>query len=178
MSFTVFEPPAAHANEARRADAIEQGGVLLHAGSSRLQMIVEQARARVGTAHAAISIVHQDWQYLLVAAGLEAGVYSRRHSFCGHAINGDDAIFCVPDARDDERFAGNPHVHQPRGLRFYAGAVIDHHRRLPFGTLCVFDAAPRAGLSAAQATNLTALAAEVGAELRRHPTDAARYMLG
>jgi GAF domain-containing protein len=169
MSITIYQPPAEHPREALRAKAIDQSGILSHAGSRVLQRIVCEARDELRSAKAAITIISHDWQYLLVAAGLPATIHSRRTSFCGHAIHEPTEIFLVPDASRDRRFAGNPLVVEPAGIRFYAGAVLEDERQLPFGTLCVFDHEPRAGLLRSEAATLRRLAAEAVAELRYNP---------
>jgi len=84
----------------------------------------------------------------------------REHSFCSHAILGDD-VMVVPDARRDPRFADNPTV--AGGLRFYWGAPLraDGHR---VGTLCVAGDRPRTP-GAEELETLGVLAAAVGAHL-------------
>lgn len=81
----------------------------------------------------------------------------RDQALCAHAIAGD-ALFEVPDASRDPRFAANPLVTGAPDIRFYAGAplVLPDGSRL--GTLCVIDRQPRR-LNDAQANTLRQLAA-------------------
>ena len=51
-----------------------------------LPRAVDEIRASLRARMSAVSIVHQDWQYLIAAAAVPAGVYSRRTSFCTHDV--------------------------------------------------------------------------------------------
>jgi diguanylate cyclase (GGDEF)-like protein len=87
----------------------------------------------------------------------------RESSFCTHAILQSEATI-VGDARDDPRFADNPHVLDDPNVRFYAGQPIGAPGGEPVGTLCVFDDVPRdAGEFDAEA--LRELAAMAEAEI-------------
>ena len=66
----------------------------------------------------------------------------RSLAFCAHAILGD-ALMEVGDTTLDARFAANPVVTGPLGVRFYAGAPIVVSTGERLGTLCVVDQAPR-----------------------------------
>lgn len=143
MGFTIFEPALDVANEVDRELAVTESGALSLMGDPELASIVAAARQAFGTKMAAISIVHQDWQYLIAADGLPGGVYDRRSSFCGHAIRSGQPLFWVADAERDPRFAGNPAVLEGLRIRFYAGAVLRAADGIALGTLCVFDTEPR-----------------------------------
>lgn len=49
----------------------------------------------------------------------------------------------MPDARRDERFAGNPMVMFAPHVRFYAGIPLMDPQGYPLGALCVVDSKPR-----------------------------------
>jgi PAS domain S-box-containing protein len=90
-------------------------------------------------------------------------------SICRLALR-ESGVMVVPDASQDPRFAANPMVSGPFGLRFYAGALLESPDGLPLGTLCVADVKPRPqGLDARQRLVLQTLANQVMSlfELRR-----------
>lgn len=167
MGVTIYEPPGIYPDEARREQAVESSGALQAMDDPDLLAIAEDARRTFGVAMAAISIVHSDWQYLIAAAGLVGGPYSRRTSFCGHVIQRPGEVFCVPDAARDPRFAANPSVAEGPLVRFYAGAPLVTGDGLPLGALCVFDPRPRACLPQADARRLTAAAAQAVVRLEQ-----------
>src|SRR5262249_54032154 len=67
-----------------------------------------------------------------------------------------------------ERFANNPLVTSPPGIRFYAGAPLVTAEGHALGTICVIDRRPRE-LTAEQARPLRALSHQVVAHLRLRP---------
>jgi len=158
MGITIYQPSSLPANEAGREKAVERSGFLTMIQDPVLQSIALQARRECGTAMAAISIVYKDWQYLVAAAGLPTGPYSRRTSFCGHVIVEPATFFCVPDAQSDLRFANNPAVSDDQ-LRFYAGAPLMSDDDFALGAICVFDPAARHGCGVQERDRLIALAA-------------------
>lgn len=93
-----------------------------------------------------ISLVDKDMQYFVGAFGV-AGLREtgRDVSFCAHAIMPDaPAVLSVYDASLDSRFSANPLVTGSPGIRFYAGAPLNHPTtRSRLGTLCLIDNAPR-----------------------------------
>lgn len=166
MGISIYEPAEPLVDETRRHAAVDASGALNATGDDALRDIVRTTRRLLGASMAAVSIVHEDWQYLIAADGLSEGAYSRRTSFCGHVVRAPEQILDVPDAARDTRFAGNPVVTEDGGIRSYAGAALLDDEGVPLGTLCVFDWRPRAPLSQAAAAELRANAAEVVMRLR------------
>ena len=161
MGITAFTSAPLLANEERRAQAVLVSGLLRIADDPRLAALVTTARKEFDAAIAAISIIVDDWQHLIVADGVPRGVYARRTSLCGHAIGQPAEIFCVADASSDPRFADNPAVEGAGGLRFYAGAPLLDADGIALGTLCVLDTAPRDTIAPDAAERLRALATEI-----------------
>jgi GAF domain-containing protein len=67
---------------------------------------------------------------------------TRELSFCGHAINGEEALV-IEDAALDPRFAQNPLVLEDPHIRFYAGHPVKGPGGHSVGTLCIMDNLPR-----------------------------------
>ena len=124
-----------------------------------LDGLVRSAAALLGCSISAVSLTDRHRQWFKARVGLGVSQMPRELAFCAHAILGGDALFEVPDARLDPRFADSPLVTGESGVRFYAGVTldIDGHK---IGTLCVIDAQPRR-LSAAQRDLLCDLARAV-----------------
>ncbi|WGK65379.1 sensor histidine kinase [Croceiramulus getboli] len=89
-----------------------------------------------------ITLVDQDRNYLKSRHGVDVQEAPRETSFCGHAINTEDDIFIVEDARKDPRFQGNPNIEVFRTI-FYAGVPLINPQGFALGTLCVYDHQPR-----------------------------------
>ena len=90
-----------------------------------------------------LSLVDSHRQWFKANVGLENVTETPRDiAFCAHAIH-SDALFEVPDARLDARFADNPLVTSDPQIRFYAGVPIRLRGGARVGTLCVIDRVPR-----------------------------------
>ncbi|MFX7930446.1 GAF domain-containing protein, partial [Acinetobacter baumannii] len=85
-----------------------------------------------------LSLVDADRQWFKAKVGLAVNEAPREHALCARTIL-DDAIFEVPDASADPRFADNPLVCAGPGIRFYAGAPVVLRSGHRVGTLCVID---------------------------------------
>lgn len=69
-------------------------------------------------------------------------------------------MLIIPDARQDERLAGNPLVIGPPHIRFYAGAPLKAPNGSRISTLCAIDTHSRSGLTDGQIATMEGLAAE------------------
>jgi PAS domain S-box-containing protein len=128
---------------------------------------IAQAVARLcGAPMAAVSLVDEARQWFKARVGLGVRETSRDVSFCAKAMLGD-AVYQVPDAASDPRFADNALVTGEPHVRFYAGAPIKSPEGAPLGALCVIDTRARpGGLNSDQAMMLDLLARQVEAQLR------------
>lgn len=165
MGVTIYAPAPTPNDEAARERAVIASGALDAHDDVVLVELVEQARLKLGTGVAAVSILSRDWQYLIAASGVTSRTYSRRMSLCGHAIITPRAVFCVEDARADPRFADNPVLIDGGQVRFYAGAPLVDAEQFPIGTFCVFDRTPRGDFGAYEQMYLRQMADAVIARL-------------
>ncbi len=89
-----------------------------------------------------ISLVDERRQWYKSKLGLPARGIPRDISFCRYTIHQPE-LFIVPDAAQDERFAGDPLVTGRAHIRFYAGAPLLTSDGQALGALCVMDRVPR-----------------------------------
>ncbi len=136
--------PAPHrTDEAGSLQALAALQVLDSPPEAEFDALVRAASLLCGVPIALLSLVDAERQWFKANVGLPGVTETPRElAFCAHAVRGD-AVFEVADAAQDPRFADNPLVAGPLGIRFYAGAPIqlrDGHR---VGTLCLIDHQPR-----------------------------------
>jgi hypothetical protein len=131
-----------HYDEELRLDAVDRLPPRDDAWVARFEQIVADAQAAYGTASAALSIVDADHARYSVRIGLDDPVIRRGHTLCNRALRTYGGLI-VGDAQEDLRFQGFPDV-RSGDLRFWAGHRIESEEGAPLGTLCVFDAEPRA----------------------------------
>lgn len=136
-------PPALPENEPERQKAVDRSGVIQRGRDASLQRVVDRAADLAHAPIAAITIIDRDRQWIAARVGVEAEETPRAISFCAHAILRPAEPLVVPDARRDERFAGNPMVMFAPHVRFYAGIPLVDRQGYPLGALCVVDSKPR-----------------------------------
>ena len=155
-------------SELERLAALNSYGILDTPGEAQFDAIVRDAAREFGTGAALISLIDHDRQWFKARVGIEPAETPRSISFCSYAIRGP-AVMVVNDAATDERFAANPMVTGDPNIRFYAGAPLTTATGKRIGTVCVFDTAPRDGLSDDARQRLETLAARTMAafEARR-----------
>jgi GAF domain-containing protein len=130
------------ANEADRLAALHALLILDTPPDQRFDRIVSFAAAEFDVPIALLSLVDSDRQWFKARVGLDVCETSRDHAFCAYALHASTPL-AVSDARLDARFADNPLVTGPPGIRFYAGAPLCLENGLVLGTLCIIDTRPR-----------------------------------
>ena len=115
-----------------------------------------------------ITLLDNERNFIKSNCGFPATESPRSISFCGHAINSDNEIMIVEDARKDERFQDNPLVEEHNAI-FYAGVPLVNPQGYKLGTLCIYDHEPRQ-LDQAQKNALISMAKQVVGlfEQRKH----------
>lgn len=92
---------------------------------------------------ALVALMDRDRLWFKSKYGLAADQLDRKIAFCAYAIMRADESLVVENLAGDQRFADNPLVTGPLGLRFYAGApLVDAHGNV-LGTVAVLDTAAR-----------------------------------
>ena len=105
--------------------------------------LVRAASAVCGAPISVISLIDADRQWFKANVGLPGVTQTDRGvAFCAHAVLGE-ALFEVPDAAQDPRFADNPLVTGAPNIRFYVGAPLRLSDGVRIGTICVIDRQPR-----------------------------------
>ncbi len=169
MTLSFFSPPPRPADERERQRAVDASGILRAPPDPALHAIVTSVARLFRTPMAALSIVDRDRQWFAARIGLDAPETARAVSFCAHAILSPGAPLVVPDATQDDRFAGNPLVQSDPGIRFYAGVPVSGPGGHPLGALCAIDQRPRSGdLPLVELSALADRAARAIAEIARH----------
>jgi signal transduction histidine kinase len=130
-------------NEAARLEALRQYHVLDTAREREFDDLVWLAARICETPIALVSLVDQHRLWFKGRYGLEVTETPRHDSFCAHAILGAPKMLIVPDATQDERFAGSDLVKGEPYIQFYAGAPLVTPEGQAVGTLCLLDLKPR-----------------------------------
>lgn len=153
-------PPRAVGREAMARDFVALDALPPDA----LDRITRLAQRLFRVPMALVALMEEDRVRVQSAAGLDVREAPRGIAFTTHAV-GSDAVFVVPDATADGRFADSPLVTGPPYVRFYAGAPLYFPDGQRVGALCLLDTQPR-GLSPDEMQTLHDLAALVASELQ------------
>jgi GAF domain-containing protein len=129
-------------DEALRLDALRRYAILDTPPDPGFDRITRLAAKLLHAPIALISLVAADRQWFKSSVGLDLTETPRAVAFCAHTIL-QDSPMVVADATADARFAQNPFVTGPEGLRFYAGVPLKSRDGYNLGTLSVLDRMPR-----------------------------------
>jgi PAS domain S-box-containing protein len=147
----VFPP-----NEAERLATLYALNILDTAPEAAFDALVQLASHICQTPCAVLTLVDKDRQWFKTKIGFDHHQTPRDISFCAHSILEPNELTYVPDASKDSRFADNPDVTKPDGIRLYAGAPLTLSNGAVLGTLCVVDSKVRE-LTAEQRQGLSLL---------------------
>jgi len=152
--------PKEHIYEKERLAALDSYSIMDTLPEVDYDNLTAIAAEICGTPLSLVSLLDNKRQWFKSHHGLGATETPKEFAFCAHAINDDEDIFLVQDARTDERFHDNPLVAGEPRVIFYAGVPLTTEEGLPLGTLCVIDHKPKL-LSQGQMNSLKALSMQV-----------------
>ncbi len=130
------------ADEGQRLAALRALAVLDTPPDERFDRIARLARRLFHAPVALVGLVDADREWFKACQGLDLRELPRGASFGAHAVAAPGPLV-VPDALLDPRFADNPLVAGPPGLRFYAGHPLAAPDGSRAGVLAVADLRPR-----------------------------------
>jgi GAF domain-containing protein len=163
---TAFRIPIPR-DEKKRLAALHRYNILDTSPEKTFNSIVLLASHVCNTPIALLVLIDKDRQWFKARVGVRIKQTPREFAFCAYTIM-QRALFILPDAAQDKRFAANPLVVSGPQYRFYAGAPLVTPDNRALGSLCVIDKVRRT-LTAEQKKDLLALSllAMTELELRR-----------
>lgn len=111
-------------------------------GENAEQGIVDLLRETLDVPVAAITMLDAETEWLRSARGVAVDSVPRATGFCDEAVR-QYGVMCVPDVKDDWRFASGPLVVAEPHARAYIGAPLTTPDGYNIGALCAFDTKPR-----------------------------------
>lgn len=130
-------------DESDRLNALRALEVLDTPADEHLDRLTRTVAQICGTPIALITLIDHNRQWFKSNHGFDGVTETPRdRAFCDRTILDDDLLH-VGDTATDTRFADNPLVAGPPGIRFYAGAPLILRNGHRVGALCVWDFEPR-----------------------------------
>lgn len=130
-------------DDGARIDSLHRTGLLDTGPDPSFDAITNLVATACDVPIALVSLLDRDRQWFKSRVGLDAPETPRDQAFCAHTIQEDSGVLTVDDASTDPRFAGNPLVTGPPGIRFYAGAAVRAPDGQRLGSVCIIDRRPR-----------------------------------
>ncbi|WP_394425196.1 diguanylate cyclase domain-containing protein [Vreelandella stevensii] len=150
-------------NEASRIAALQELALLDTPNEPVFDRVTRLVTVLLGVPLSTVTLVDTDRQWFKSQVGLELSETPRDVAFCAYTVLAE-APLVVNDARLDPRFANNPYVDKPDGIRFYVGIPLKTTQGLVLGSLCAMDTRPRE-LTPQEFTALQDLADVVSGEI-------------
>ncbi|MDI9408067.1 MAG: ATP-binding protein [Candidatus Pacebacteria bacterium] len=155
VSFTAKE-----LEETKRLQALSKYCLLDSEPEEEFDRMTELAASIFDVPIASISMVDHKRQWLKSKIGMECTEIPLEVSFCAHAIR-QNSILVVPNTQNDLRFAKNPMVLGPAGIKFYVGTPLITRDGYRIGTLCLADRKPRPDLTDKELKILQILSSQI-----------------
>ncbi len=134
--------PKIPTNELERQAALDKYQLLDTMSEERYDDITAMVSTICNAPIAMITLVDKDRTYFKSKYGVNLEEAPRDLSFCSHAINQEEDLMIVHDARKDPRFVDNPIIKEYNTV-FYAGVQLRDSNGFKLGMLCVYDHRPR-----------------------------------
>lgn len=137
----------------------------------QFDLITRFASEATGFPVCLLTFIDRDTQWIKSCFGFEGDSLARADAFCNHTIAAG-ALFVVPNAESDPRFASNPFVVGEPGFRTYVGHPIVSEAGVRLGALCVLDTKVRS-VTAPVTRRLASLSGIIGSMIDSRPAHAA-----
>jgi two-component sensor histidine kinase len=154
---------AAHPRQEARLAALRSYDILDTPRETDFDEIAQLASAICEAPISVVNLIDADRQWFKAEVGLGVRETPLETSLCSHVILESEFVEII-DTLSDPRMCDNPLCLGDRGLRYYAGALLQTPDGLPLGTLCILDYRPRA-LTGFQKGALQTLSRQVMAQL-------------
>lgn len=123
-------------DETARLAAVKRYQILDTVPEVEFDDIIQLVKDVLGAPIVAISLIDSDRQWFKAISGVDATETPREIAFCDYTIRSPEPLM-VNDTTRDHRFAENPLVTQPPGLRCYLGVPLQSPDGYNVGSLCV-----------------------------------------